>query len=211
MMDAGFWHQKWESNDIAFHQAEANPLLVKYFPELSLARGGRIFLPLCGKTRDIAWLLSKGYRVAGAELSQIAVEQLFQGLGVAPQIAEAETARRYSAENLDIFCGDIFHLSRKMLGPVDAVYDRAALVALPKDMRGRYTAHLMEMTAQAPQLLICYDYDQNMMEGPPFSISNQEVRQHYEGRYALRLVATADVPGGLKGKCAAKENVWLLK
>lgn len=210
-MDASFWHQKWESNDIAFHQAEANSLLVNYFHELSLAKGGRIFLPLCGKTRDIAWLLSKGYRVAGAELSPIAVEQLFQGLGVAPQIAEAETASRYSAENIDIFCGDIFLVSDKMLGPVDAVYDRAALVALPKDMRGRYTAHLMKMTAQAPQLLICYDYDQNMMEGPPFSISNEEVRQHYEGRYALRLIASTDVPGGLKGKCAAKENVWLLQ
>lgn len=210
MMDASFWHQKWESNDIAFHQAEANPLLVKYFHELPLTKGGRMFLPLCGKTRDIAWLLSKGYRVAGAELSEIAIQQLFQGLGVEPQIVEAENLQRYSADSIDIFCGDIFNLSSTMLGPVDAIYDRAALVALPKEMRGRYTAHLMKITATAPQLLICYDYDQHLMAGPPFSISNQEVRQHYVGRYALRLIASTDVPGGLKGTCAAKENTWLL-
>lgn len=210
-MDASFWHQKWESNDIAFHQAEANPLLVKYFHELSLVKGGRIFFPLCGKTRDIAWLLSKGYRVAGAELSEIAVQQLFQGLGVEPQIVEAENLHRYSADSIDIFCGDIFNLSSTMLGPVDAIYDRAALVALPKEMRGRYTAHLTKITGKAPQLLICYDYDQHLMEGPPFSIRNEEVQQHYKDGYALTLIASTDVPGGLKGKCAAKENVWLLQ
>jgi thiopurine S-methyltransferase len=210
-MDASFWHKKWESNDIAFHQAEANPLLVQYFQELSLATGSLLFLPLCGKTRDIAWLLSKGYRVAGAELSEIAVTQLFQGLGVEPQIVTANKLHRYSAANIDIFRGDMFELSNNMLGAVDAIYDRAALVALPKDMRGRYTAHLREITAKAPQLLICYVYDQQSMEGPPFSISNEEVRQHYEDHYALSLLASMDVPGGLKGKCAAKENVWLLQ
>lgn len=210
-MDASFWQQKWSSNDIAFHEREANPLLVKHFGALSLVQGSRIFVPLCGKTLDIGWLRSNGYRVAGAELSQIAVEQLFLGLRVEPKIAEVDSVHRYSADNIDIFLGDIFKLSGQMLGPVDAIYDRAALVALPKDMRDRYTAHLMTMTAKAPQLLICYEYDQTVMQGPPFSISNGEVRQHYEDRYALTLVASTNVTGGLKGKCAAKENVWLLQ
>ena len=117
----------------------------------------------------------------------------------------------YSANNIDIFAGDIFHLSRKMLGPVDAIYDRAALVALPEEMRNRYTAHLMEMSNKAPQLLICYEYDQNVMEGPPFSISNEEVHQHYRDSYDLTLIGSMNVPDGLKGKCAAIENVWLLQ
>lgn len=210
-MDASFWHQKWESNDIAFHQAAANPLLVQYLNKLSPVKGGRIFVPLCGKTRDIAWLLSQGHRVAGVELSDIAVHQLFQDMGVTPQIAKAEKLHRYSAAGIDIFHGDVFNLSPQMLGPIDAIYDRAALVALPKDMRARYTTHLMQITAQAPQLLICYDYDQRLMEGPPFSVSDEEVREHYGGRYALRLIAASDVPGGLKGKCAAQEKVWLLQ
>lgn len=210
-MDASFWHQRWEKNEIAFHQSKANPLLVEYFHELSLAKGSRIFVPLCGKTLDISWLLSNGYRVAGAELSKVAIEQLFMELGVQPKILGVGEVDQWSAKNIDIFVGDIFALSRKILGPVDAVYDRAALVAFPEDMRNRYTAHLTEMTDKAPQLLICYDYDQRLMEGPPFSVSNEEVKRYYTVNYDLTLIASRDVSGGLKGKCAAKENVWLLK
>ena len=132
------------------------------------------------------------------------------GLGVEPKISEAGEVKHYSVTNIDIFVGDIFDVSSKMLGLVDAVYDRAALVALPEEIRNRYTAHLTEMTNKAPQLLVSYEYDQNLMEGPPFSISNEEVNQHYEDSYDLTLIASENVPGGLKGKCAAKENVWLL-
>src|SRR5262249_2938954 len=160
-----------------------NPLLVKYFNELSLAKCSRIFVPLCGKTLDISWLLSKGYPVAGAELSQIAIEQLFMELGMQPEISTVGGVEQWSSNNLDIFVGDIFALSRKMLGPVDAVYDRAALVAFPEEMRKRYTAHLTEITGKAPQLLISYDYDQSKMDGPPFSVSNEEVERHYAGNY----------------------------
>lgn len=210
-MDANFWHQKWRKNNIAFHESEANPLLVKYFKDLSLAKGSRVFVPLCGKTLDISWLLSNGYRVAGAELSQIAVEQLFVELDMDQKISEAGELKRYSAKNIDIFVGDIFALSSEILGLVDAIYDRAALVALSKKMRYRYTRHLTEITDKAPQLLICYEYDQSLMDGPPFSINNEEVNKHYGDRYDLTLMASAIVPGGLKGKCAAKENAWLIK
>ena len=210
-MDANFWHQRWEKNEIAFHEGNPNQLLVAYFQELSLPKGRRIFLPLCGKTRDISWCLSRGYRVAGAELSQLAIEQLFMDLGLQPEISEAGETRQWSAQHLDIFVGDFFALSRHVLGPVDAIYDRAALVALPETMRPRYAVHLMEVTNNAPQLLICYHYDQSVMDGPPFSISNEEVARHYSGTYDLKLLASVDVAGGLKGKCPAKENVWWLR
>ena len=210
-MKASFWHQRWGENKIAFHESEVNPLLVKYFKQLSLVNGSRVFLPLCGKTLDIPWLLSNGYRVAGAELSKIAIEQLFAGLGVEPKISQVSELTHYSAPNIDIFGGDIFHLSNNILGLVDAIYDRAALVALPEEMRDRYTAHLMEITHQAPQLLICYEYDQSSMEDPPFSISNEEVNRHYSGSYHLTSLAGENVPGGLKGNYAVKENVWLLQ
>lgn len=210
-MDANFWLEKWKDNNIAFHNSEANPLLIKYVKQLSLAEGSRIFLPLCGKTLDIAWLLSQGYRVAGAELSEIAIGQLFMNLGMEPKIVEVGEIKHYSAENIDIFAGDIFDLTSRVLGSVNAVYDRAALVALPKELRHRYTDYLMKITDKAPQLIICYEYDQALMSGPPFSISDKEVRQHYQDSYVLSLAESTNLPGGLKGKCAAKENVWLLK
>ncbi len=210
-MDANFWQQKWQSKDIAFHERVANPFLVTYFKELALPPGSRVFVPLCGKTLDIAWLLSQGYRVAGAELSKLAIEQLYQELGVAPAITKAGELTRYSASNIDILVGDIFALSGAQLGTVDAVYDRAALVALPPEMRKRYTAHLMAITVTAPQLLVTFEYDQSLMEGPPFSLSSDEIKRHYGKSYAVTLVNSRDVAGGLKGKCVAHETIWLLK
>jgi thiopurine S-methyltransferase len=210
-MDANFWHQRWKLNEIAFHEREANPLLVKYFDLLSLSNGSRVFLPLCGKTLAIHWLLSNSYCVAGSELSEIAVKQMFSELAVEPNITAIDQIRDYSADNIDIFVGDIFDLSRGVLGRVDAIYDRAALVALPETMRDRYAAHLMEITARAPQLLICLDYDQSLLDGPPFSVTDEEVHRHYQDSYDLIALASVDVVGGLKGKCPAKEKAWLLK
>ncbi|TGM95768.1 thiopurine S-methyltransferase [Leptospira yasudae] len=210
-MEANFWHQRWGKNEIAFHEKEANPLLVEHFKKLSLPDGARIFVPLCGKTLDISWLLTKGYRVVGAELSTIAIDQLFSQLGLEPKITKTGALDHYSAENIDIFVGDIFLLSKEWLGSVQAIYDRAALVALPEEMRDRYTNHILNLTNAAPQLLICYEYDQNSMEGPPFSVSNEEVNRHYNEKYDLNLIVSREVIGGLKGKCEAIENVWLLQ
>jgi thiopurine S-methyltransferase len=208
-MEPDFWLNKWDKNEIAFHGSEANPLLLKYFKELTLTKGSRIFIPLCGKTLDIHWLLSQGYRVAGAELSELAIQQLFTELGVTPKIVTAGKLKHYSAEGIDIFVGDIFDLTADLLGAVDAVYDRAALVALPEEMRIRYTAHLARITDKAPQLLITYEYDATLISGPPFSISIDEVKRHYAGSYNLHLLASIDTPDGLRGN-AARENVWVL-
>ena len=210
-MEASFWHNKWAANEIGFHESAPNPLLLQYVDALALAEASRLFLPLCGKSLDIHWLLSQGYRVAGAELSETAIRQLFEELGMQPSISTVGSLQLFSGKNIDIFVGDIFDLSAETLGPVDAVYDRAALVALPEETRPRYASHLLEISGQAAQLLICFEYDQHLHVGPPFSISDAEVRQQYGDIYALSLLGRTDVAGGLKGKYPARENVWLLK
>ena len=210
-MDASFWHQRWENNEIGFHESEANSLLVEYFDALSLLEGSRVFLPLCGKTLDIAWLLSKGCRVVGAELSKVAIEQLFEGLGLEPNIVKIDNVFHYSTKNIDIYVGDIFELSQANIGPVDAVYDRAALVALPEDVRRKYTSHIVDITKAAQQILLTFEYDQHLMDGPPFSISDKEVAQHYSKYYELKRLTRRAVAGGLKGTLSAVESVWFLK
>jgi thiopurine S-methyltransferase len=210
MSDAKFWHERWEKNEIGFHENKPNPFLVKHFGSLAPNKESRVFVPLCGKTLDIPWLLSNGYRVAGAELSKIAIEQLFAELRLEPAVTTLGALTRYSAKNIDIFVGDIFDLSRELLGPIDAIYDRAALVALPEKIRDRYTAHLMQITNKAPQFLICFEYDQSLQEGPPFSISAAEVQRHYSQSYNIASLASVPVPGGLKGKCPATETAWRL-
>jgi len=144
-------------------------------------------------------------------LSEVAIKHLFSELAIEPKITTIDDIHHHSADNIDIFVGDMFDLSRGVLRRVDAIYDRAALVALPETMRRRYAVHLIEITDRAPQLLISHGYDQTLVDGPPFSVSNEEVNRLYRDSYALTPLASVEVIGGLKGKCPARENVWLLK
>lgn len=208
-MDASFWHQRWKENEIGFHEQEANPLLTEHYETLELASGSRIFVPLCGKSHDLTWLASQGLEVVGAELSELAVESYFKELGEEPLISRSENISTYKAGNIQILVGDIFCVTKTMLDGIDAIYDRAALVALPETTRIRYTKHLIDVTDNAKQLLINYVYDQSLMDGPPFSISDDELNQHYSDNYDILLQASREVESKLKGHTAT-EKVWLL-
>ena len=209
-MEAEFWHKIWEDNNIAFHQREGNKLFLRHLGALNLSAGARLFLPLCGKTRDIANLMEAGFQIVGAELSELAIEQLFQELDLKPEIRVIGTLKLWQAERIDIFTGDIFDLSAQVLGTVDATLDRAALVALPADLRPNYARHLAEITTKAPHLLITFEYDQSQMNGPPFSVPESEVRAIYGETYGVSELETIDFPGLLKGQVEALERAWLI-
>lgn len=209
-METSFWHERWANNELGWHERDFNSLLIAHFPKLAVAKGGRVFVPLCGKTRDIAWLLQQGFMVAGSELSELAVQQLFTDLALAPVVTSSGALKQYSAPGLDVFAGDIFELRAEQLGPIAATYDRAALVALPPAMRDHYTRHLVALTAGAPQLLICFEYDQKLMAGPPHSVPAMEVWRHYGARYRLTLAYAQVVPEGIRNT-PASELAWLLQ
>lgn len=210
-MRAEFWHQRWKNKEIQFHEQTANPLLVRHIDSLDLSPGSRVFVPLCGKTLDIGWLLSRGHRVVGAELNEDAVEELFAELGVKPQRRSVDGLIHFHTDGLDIFAGDIFQLRQETLGPVDAVYDRAALVALPEEMRQFYAQHVTAITGGVPYLLISYEYDQSLQAGPPFAVFEDEIMAHFAATHDVKLLEREEMPGGLKGKCTASQTVWLLQ
>lgn len=209
-MEAEFWRQKWREDRQGWRQAQTNPMLVRHVAALGLTEGARIFVPLCGDSVDVQWLLDQGFRVVGAELVEGAVRRLFQGMSVEPSISAAGRLRRFAGERLEVIVGDLFDLDAETLGPVAAAYDRAALVALPPETRVSYAAHLARITTNAPQLLMAFDYDQSVMAGPPFSVPEEEVRALYEGGFVIDRLESSDVAGGLKGFCPATETAWRL-
>jgi len=210
-MEAEFWHKKWEANQIGFHQEATNRMLLRFLDRFGLAPGARVFLPLCGKTRDIGWLVSQGFQVVGAELSELAVKQLFEEMEIVPIVTARGQLTQYAADGLCVFVGDIFALSQQQLGPVDMIYDRAALIALPEETRQRYVEHVITLTNTAPQLLITVDYDPAELKGPPFALPAEKVERLYSAAYGLAMLADEEVPGKLKGICDAQEKAWRLK
>lgn len=209
-MKADYWHKKWQANQIAFHESEGNAMLVRHLSQLELSTGARIFVPLCGKTRDIGWLRGQGFNVVGAELSEIAVQQLFAEMNIVPDVADHGVLKLYRSDGIEIYVGDIFELTADLAGSIDAIFDRAAMVALPDTMRGRYTQHMIELTNRAPQLLITFSYDHDEMPGPPFSIPEAGVRGHYANAYDITCLETTNVEGKLKGQVVADEIAWHL-
>ena len=149
--------------------------------------------------------------MVGVELSILAVEDLFADLGVTPSISSVAGLQHFKAPNIDIFAGDIFDLQQRYLGPVDAIYDRAAVVALPAELRGRYAQHIANISLEAIQFVICFEYDQTLMQGPPFSIDRQELIRIYGERYQIQPLALRSLDGGLMGRVPTQEFVWLLK
>ncbi|HHD75725.1 MAG TPA: thiopurine S-methyltransferase [Campylobacterales bacterium] len=211
MSENNLWLERWENREIGFNQESVNPFMMKYFKNLNLASGSRVFVPLCGKTIDISWLLAQGYEVVAVELSEQAVMELFHELGVTAEVSTKGDFKVYSTDNLKVFVGDLFKLTSDLVGRIDAIYDRAALVALTKETRERYTAHLRELSRCAPQLLLCFEYDQSLMNRTPYSIEEEEVHGHYAEHYELEQLCKEEIAGGFKGKIPASDVVWLLK
>ncbi len=209
-MEEDFWHQRWQNNEIGFHENEVNQFLVEHIDILNLSKGDRVFLPLCGKTRDIAWLHSQGYKVIGIELSEMAVNQLFEDLGVTPEIKHINDLTLYTVDNIEIYLGDFFNLNKQQLGQIDAVYDRASLIALPETMREKYAQHLVSITANVPQLLITLEYDQSALKGPPFSIDETMINDYYQNHFNWRELMRIDEDGKFKGKVEADNVAWHL-
>ncbi|MEN9463824.1 MAG: thiopurine S-methyltransferase [Pseudomonadota bacterium] len=198
-MQHAFWHEKWQSNQIGFHLPEVNKLLLKHWPALGVATG-TVLVPLCGKSLDLIWLRAQGYQVIGVELSEIALDALaasFTDAGFVVQkepLLESGLTARYRGAGVTLYAGDFFALTAEIIGAVDAIYDRAALVALPADMRQGYSKHLQAISQQAPMLLLSFDYEQSLMVGPPFAVAAGEIHAHYQPYYAhLDLLEIRDV------------------
>lgn len=192
-MQHEFWHQRWQQNQIGFHSHEVNPYLQRQWPALEIEPNSRVLVPLCGKSNDMLWLLAQGYQVVGVELSPLAVEAFFLENGLQPVQRRQGDFLIGEIDGLQIFCGDFFALHSADLGRIDAVYDRAALVALPHDMRIDYASHLSALlTPGVKMLLVAFDYAQHEMDGPPFSVPNDEVERLYRAWCDIELLADED-------------------
>ncbi|MCJ0972482.1 thiopurine S-methyltransferase [Pseudomonas sp. PS1] len=196
-MDAGFWHRRWSRNEIGFHLNKVNPYLQSHWPGLELGLGARVLVPLCGKSLDMAWLAAQGFEVLGIELSEKAAADYYAEQGSQPEIDQRGAYRRFRAGGVEILCGDFFSLTTADVTGCAAFYDRAALIALPPDMRQRYVRHLAGLFASGGAgLLVTLDYEQSEMDGPPFAVSDGEVRQSLASDWEIRLLAQADVLDG---------------
>ncbi len=213
-MQQEFWHERWQLNQIGFHNQEVNSHLQHNWPTLNITTGSRVFVPLCGKSNDMLWLLAQGFEVIGVELSPLAVQAFFAENGLSVTIRQQGKFSVSETEGLSIYCGNFFDLNANDLTGVNAVYDRASLVALPPEMRAAYALHMQSLLKPGTKtLLVAFDYPQHEMQGPPFSVQTHEVQTLYSNWCHVELLQTEDIldrePGFLaKGVTRMQEQVY---
>jgi thiopurine S-methyltransferase len=192
-MEQQFWQEKWNANEIGFHQDSVHPLLEKHFASLGLEKGDRIFVPLCGKSSDIICLQKMGYEVIGLELSEVAAQSFFSENNLYVSINDAGEYKRFLSAHIEILCGDFFSVTKELLGNISAVFDRAALIALPPEMRKQYAEKMQYiLNSEVETLLIALEYPDSSVNAPPFAVFQKEVEALYGGWCTVEELEKAD-------------------
>ena len=193
-MHSNQWLDRWKQDRIGFHEPVVNPYLVHYLPRFNLSPGDTIFLPLCGKALDIAWLAEKGFQVIGVELSEIAIGSFFEEHKMNYQKFESDRFVLYKSGNINLLQGDYFSLRAEDLSGCKLVYDRASLIAIDAEHRAQYCEHMRFITPDdTGMLLVTLDYEQALMEGPPYAVARHEVERHYQSHYAIEVMEQKEV------------------
>ncbi len=191
-MEKEFWLGKWERHEIGFHQAEYSPYLVKYWNKLATDKG-TVFVPLCGKTKDMLFFVEQGHKVIGVELSEIACNEFFADNNIEYEVEQLDKLKLYKAKDLQIYCGDLFDLDPAILSDVSYVFDRASLIALPHEIRLRYVDFMDQHIGNAKYFLITIHFD-NQEVGPPFAMNADMVTQYFGSRFAIEPIESKELP-----------------
>jgi thiopurine S-methyltransferase len=186
--DNELWQQSWRDHDIAFHQSVVNPLLVRFWPDFHLTAEDRVFVPLCGKSLDLLWLAGQGHTVIGVELSPLAVRAFFRESKLQPRRRKVGKFTCWEHGRITILCGDFFALSAADLGDVSVVFDRAALTALPDDLRGAYIAQLGRILPASCRILLLTteEPEEGETQGQPYAVAD-EIASLYTSTFDIGL------------------------
>lgn len=206
-MNADFWHEMWASGVVGFHQKEINAFLQEFWQKLNLQGSEEVLVPLCGKTLDMLWLKKQGHKVLGVELSQQALDEFLAENQLPAEPTSHDKFCGYELPEMKLLCGDFFHLSSEDCAQIKAVYDRAAIIALPPRMRQTYAEHLQHiLPAGTKILMVVMEYEQSQMAGPPFSVRQSEVEQLFASYDVEKL---KEIEFMRKG-CPVTEKVLLI-
>lgn len=214
-MEDNYWINKWQTKDIAFHEQNINADLIAYIDKLNLKPGDSIFVPLCGKTKDMLWLAEKGFHVIGVELSPIACNDFFVELNITPHITKQSKFTKYQHKNIELLCGDLFNLTSADLPVIHAVYDCKALIALPSDLRNKYIDHIVNCVGEKIRILLLTRESSCQVKPPPFPVSKAEVDLLYGAYFDVQLLkctSITDISERLvkKGYTEMTESVYLI-
>merc|ERR1711962_27781 len=209
-----YWANRWGKGDAKWHSSAPNPTLVAHREDLTGGQKSlRIFLPLCGKAGCLLHLYKAGHTVLGVEAVDSVVKEFFTdnklqfNKSTIPEIQGS--CYTSEDEKLQIFSCDLFLLTPGLLGPVDAVWDRGGFVALSPGARSKYVEQLKKLVEPSFRRYVLdgWEYDQTIKDGPPHSISVEDVKRFYGNWTHIKVLADEDVSDSDKAKTLQVDNL----
>jgi thiopurine S-methyltransferase len=173
------WLGRWQQGRTGWHEDDGNASLKTHW--IDLPADSSVLVPLCGKSRDLVWLESRKLKVAGIELSPLAVAAFFAENHLSYEESAENDFRVYRSteRQITVYCGDYFSFVHE---PFDALYDRGALIALPASQRSTYVRHTESLLKPgAKRLVITLEYDQAVVDGPPYAVPVAELTGYWPG------------------------------
>lgn len=197
-MESNYWKGRWERGETGWHQSEIEPGLIAHFSDL---KPTRVFVPLCGKSLDMTWLLTKGHEVIGVEFSSLACEAFLSENKIPFTKHSQNNFEVYRGDRITLYNGDFFKLDAKLLGTIGAIYDRAALIALPPEIRAQYTEHMIHLVKECASnplhfIQIVLERSPHDSNGPPFSVRPVDLDRYYSRDFTLKLLSREQVDLG---------------
>ena len=188
-----FWHHRWETQQIGWHREIYNDLLTKHWDSIGAPDGGKVLVPLCGKSLDMMWFASEGYTVIGSEMVNQAIQTFFAENGLRPKITKDGNHVQHTCELFTIFEGNFFDIEEDTI-QADSWYDRAAMIAIPPERREDYVEQLRNLTKEnAVGLLITFAYPPEEMDGPPFALHDEDVHRLFSEGFEVQCLETMDL------------------
>lgn len=188
-MEISYWQSRWQNDKTGWHMQQVFSPLKTYWNSLQLAKGATVFVPLCGKSLDLEWLVNQGHYVVGVDVSVKAVHELTKRHNEPFKESSKGSFTCYKSNSMELWRGDVFKLQKRWLPAIDAIYDKAALIALPPEMRKAYAITLKSFLQPHTQIFInCFEYNQNEMPGPPFAVFRDELESLLGDQFNIKLL-----------------------
>lgn len=188
-MEISYWKARWQKDKTGWHMNRVYPHLPAFWPRLQLNKGATVLVPLCGKSLDMLWLKNQNYDVIGIEVSEKAANEFFTENRLKFEKSSKALFTIYKSDNIAIWTGDFYKLKENYLPGVDAIYDKAAIIALPEKQRNKYADKLLSLCKSHTQILMnAFEYEQKEMAGPPFAVLREELDELFGQQFNIRLL-----------------------
>ena len=162
---------------------------------------GTVLFPMCGKSVDMKYMHDGGFNVVGVEYSKQPVEEFFSENDIKFVVSKNGAYDTYKSEDgkITIHCGDFFQVKPEIVGKIDGIWDRGALVAMNPSDRSKYSATILNLMDKDTVYLIAgLSYDQNCHGGPPFSVPMETVEELYGSTCEIEILLEAPNESSMK-------------